>query len=145
MRAVVLVALVCVSLGGAEFVSIFHSAFITQPHLTHSYIVTLTRPDHTYYNMSSHKRRYEDDEERSSKRHRGDADRERSRHSNRHNSDREQHSGYTNKENPFGDGNLTQRFEWRAKEKKLKEQGADPRRMSKEQEQEREEEIKVCC
>ncbi len=91
--------------------------------------------------MSSHKRRYEDDEERSSKRHRGDGDRE--RHSER-NADRERHSGYTDRENPFGDGNLTQRFEWRAKEKKLKEQGADPRRMSREQEREREEEIKVC-
>jgi major membrane immunogen (membrane-anchored lipoprotein) len=74
--------------------------------------------------MSAHKRRHEDDEDRSAKRHRAD-------------------HGYSDQSNPFGDGNLTQRFEWKAKDKKLKEQGADPRRMSKEQERQREEEIKV--
>lgn len=76
--------------------------------------------------MSAHKRRHEDEEARSNKRPRN-----------------ETAQGYTDGSNPFGDGNLTQRFEWRAKDKKLKEQGADPRRMSKEQEREREEEIKV--
>lgn len=88
--------------------------------------------------MSAHKRRYDEDEDeqRSSKRHRSDRE-ERDR-------ERSDRSGYSDKSNPFGDGNLTQRFEWRAKDKKLKEQGTDPRRMSKEQEREREEEIKVC-
>jgi hypothetical protein len=90
--------------------------------------------------MSAHKRRYDEDEDdaRSSKRHRSERTDRNEERSHRH-----ADSGYTDKSNPFGDGNLTQRFEWRAKDKKLKEQGSDPRRMSKEQELEREEEIKV--
>jgi hypothetical protein len=89
--------------------------------------------------MSAHKRRYDEDEDvaRSSKRHRSERTDRNEERSHRH-----ADSGYTDKSNPFGDGNLTQRFEWRAKDKKLKEQGSDPRRMSKEQELEREEEIR---
>ena len=49
--------------------------------------------------------------------------------------------GYSNEENPFGDGNLTKMFVWKKKFEKEIEAGQDPRKLTKENLRRRQEEL----
>lgn len=58
-------------------------------------------------------------------------------------SKQEEIAGYTNKENPWGDQNLTDKFVWKLKRDKEKLQGFDPDQLDKEREEQRRIELLV--
>lgn len=64
------------------------------------------------------------------------------RNSKRKRSD--EHVGYSDHNNRFGDSNLTTKFDWKLKNRKLNKLGIDPGDVSKEEEEFRKNEIAVC-
>ena len=52
-------------------------------------------------------------------------------------------AGYTNSSNPWGDSNLTEKFEWKKKREKELNMGLDPDELEKEREESRREELMV--